>query len=819
MTGEEQLEKEKNKKEMQEAGKNTAHVAGKVAATYLGGTLGNVAYDKIANTKLGQKIEQGVGKVISNRPLVGRLNKKLNDSGLVSAVGTATDLMSKNGSPNDSKLSKTTNKLANNKNLKSVSKNNRLSNNKSIPQSLENNRQKQGSLSHFQNKNNDSEEDIDTQEQDYNDFLDSDDKESIKETILKIQRLKQFLPIIAIGFGILLFIILFIYIYNNFSVAISFFSFEFQNTDKENHVYNTSQPELLQDELTYNNKLSEVVENYRTEYAISIDKYILHALVIYPYYISSSQSEEDDKKETSIDYAKAIKKIEEAASVMIVPNGEDAYTTDTEIDGVVYNNIVNSEFLTTYYKNYLIDYEEETRKKLVSEIYNFAELARELVIMNNNSGFLSDSIKVYLQTCDFPYNLTVNERGNQVYNNPNVNAGTSYPEYLSMTDYLKGVVLAELGTPYMDDTYREGVKAFVIAATTFALGSSRVDFYPGIESFGIPSGDCRQLSCDPNYGCSYNKERYSTTYTGVRNNTQRPGWKKPLTQSQQDFMNSVLEEVFGYVMVKKGITSSTFTGGNDLTGASYYDKKSNPHCGYRCLGADDALLDAKNGMSYVEILDKYYHSDTYDLISIQEGLYYSDDTNVNLNGQINLNENFHFHQGDYKISFCGRSDATISSSGCGVTSAGIVVSLLTGVKHDPVEMMNLAYANKKCGAGISGTDYSFHKIAANKYGLGFYQVSKSNTSDISKMLNDLASGKTAVVARMAKNNARYSTSSGHYITLVGVKNEGGKIKVLVWDPLWDSESKNSKRDNYWADFNDDILKYTNTPSFFVYSRR
>lgn len=792
MTGEEQLEKEKEQKEMQEAGKNTAHVAGKTIATIYGGKAGSKIADIASQTKIGQSIERNIGNKIAKTPIVNKLNKNLNNT--------------------------ITNKLGNlseSKNIKSSDDSSKKSIPKAILENKSGHKNNHTIKSSSYSENDISDENEKEQDSQVDDLENEDNSEGIEKTKIDIKMLKKILPIIAIGFAFLLFIILFIYIYNNFSVAISFFSFEFQNTDKENHVYNSSQPELLQEELDYNNKLSEVVENYRTEYAVSIDKYILHALIIYPYYISSSSSDEEDMKETSINYAKAVKKIEEAASVMVVSNGEDTYTTDTEIDGVVYNNIVNSEFLTTYYKNYLIDYEEETRKKLVSEIYDFAELARELVITNNNSGFLSDSIKVYLQTCDVPYTYTKNERGKNVFNNPNVNAGTSYPEYLSMTDYLKGVVLAELGTSYMNETYREGIKAFVVAATTFSLGTFGVDFYPGIESFGIPSGDCRQVSCDPNYGCSYNKEKYSTTYTGVRTNTQRPGWKKPLTQSQQDFMNSVLEEVFGYVMVKKGITSSTFTGGDDLTGASYYDKKSNPNCGYRCLGQDDALLDAKNGMSYVEILDKYYYSDTYDLINIQEGLYYSDNTNLNFNGQINLNENFHFHQGDYKISFCGRSDGTISSSGCGVTSAGIVVSLLTGVKHDPVEMMNLAYANKKCGAGISGTDYSFHKIAANKYGLGFYQVSKSNTSDISKMLNDLASGKTAVVARMAKNNARYSTSSGHFITLVGVKNEGGRIKVLVWDP----GSKNSKRDNYWADFNDDILKYTNTPSFFVYSRR
>ena len=52
--------KQQEKKEMQDAGAKTAHVAGKAAASYFGGTIGNVAYDKISQTKLGQGIEQGV---------------------------------------------------------------------------------------------------------------------------------------------------------------------------------------------------------------------------------------------------------------------------------------------------------------------------------------------------------------------------------------------------------------------------------------------------------------------------------------------------------------------------------------------------------------------------------------------------------------------------------------------------------------------------------------------------------------------------------------------------------------------------------------
>ena len=72
-----------------EAGKNTAHVVGKAAATKLGGRLGGAAYDKVAETRLGQRLERGVGKAISNAPVAGELNKKLNDIGAVNATNKA----------------------------------------------------------------------------------------------------------------------------------------------------------------------------------------------------------------------------------------------------------------------------------------------------------------------------------------------------------------------------------------------------------------------------------------------------------------------------------------------------------------------------------------------------------------------------------------------------------------------------------------------------------------------------------------------------------------------------------------------------------
>ena len=61
-------EEEIKKAEEQEAGRKTAHTAGKAAATYFGGAAGNKIYDLASKTKLGRGIENAAGKVIQHSP-------------------------------------------------------------------------------------------------------------------------------------------------------------------------------------------------------------------------------------------------------------------------------------------------------------------------------------------------------------------------------------------------------------------------------------------------------------------------------------------------------------------------------------------------------------------------------------------------------------------------------------------------------------------------------------------------------------------------------------------------------------------------------
>ena len=85
--------KQQEKAEKQEAGKNTAHVAAKGAATYFGGAVGGRAYDALSRTKAGQRLENTAGKAIAKTPGLGQINKKLNDTGAVDAADKAVDTL------------------------------------------------------------------------------------------------------------------------------------------------------------------------------------------------------------------------------------------------------------------------------------------------------------------------------------------------------------------------------------------------------------------------------------------------------------------------------------------------------------------------------------------------------------------------------------------------------------------------------------------------------------------------------------------------------------------------------------------------------
>lgn len=814
-------EKQRNKQELQDAGAKTAHAAGKMAASYLGGTVGNIAYDKLANTKLGQTIEQGAGKVISKVPGVNRLNKKLNDSGAVDLANKMTDLSTGRG------LKKMPASKVSNIKRPGLKK---TGNTSSAPQALQRRKDLPKFRQNITNSNSVEENTDDMQEDEYSTPLDT-----INNTRETISAMKKLLPIvlpIVIG---LLFIILFIVIIGGVSSTVaSFFSLEHHTSSNPSYVYNENQADLLKAEKDYNQAILDTIDRYQKSYGITIDKYLLHATVSYRFLTTGSgdiytdDGNEDISMEeledrfdslnngnsnstsSTIDYSQASKKIDMVASLMVEGNFFTGYKADFSKNGLFYNTLLNSSFLTSYYKDYFNgDSSLERRTKLVDEIFAYADIGREVTTETGIYGpILSDTIVVYLQTCDYNggYKYRTNENGKTVFDNPLVNEGTKYPLYLSMTDYLKGVIMAELGSGYFTgserDRYREGLKAFTVTATTFLLGSFGVDFRAGVSEIYFPSGDCRQVSCDPTYGCSYNKigENYSTTYSGVDRYIthkgtamERPGWKAPLTADQSAYLDGILSEVFGEIMVKKGVTPETLNNNReDISGASYYNNKANPSCGVNCLGQDDAMQDSYNGMNYRDILYKYYAGNNYDIINIREDLYITD---VEFENVEHKNEVIFYDQNDYKTPFCGINGTTISGYGCGITASAIVTStLLQDSKYDPLYMNDLAKANNTgafCNRG--GTNVSFFKYFADKFGFKYASYNKDQGANV---VEALKTGNSLVIAHMGPGDF---TNNGHYIVLSGINEQGF---VEVHDPNDRNNKKNRGTGNGWYDIQD-----------------
>ena len=824
-----------NKNEMQDAGQNTAHVAGRTASRYFGGELGGRVYDAFSKTNVGQGIERGVGNTISNVPGVGNLNKKLNDSGAVDAANNAINGLT---GTND-KLNKTP---GNNSNTRGTTKSSsRLprgnslgsKSNNEVPDSLKNsgNRNQLNRALYMHHKDSMTSEDkdnlkknIEDNDPDSKEILDEEDPEDKqKKTTKKILLIKAALFLIVPVLIIALFISLVSSVTEYFAGAFSLF---FHKTEEsESYLVNSeSSSELRDAEIAYNDaimgskdgSIKGIIAEYQEKYGVTLDWYLLDATIRYRFINSSYgdvysddgsddideseaierlESFEEKKDETtdteensdssntdngSADYSLAKKKIKTVAALMITKSG-GTYIADTEVGGNYYNTLIDSKFLKTYYKDMLPDDSYESRKKLVDEIFEFAEAMREAIkgeTDTSQGGVVSEIIKVNLQTCEQPYKKTKIDNV-EIWDNP-----SAMGEYgaLGIKDYLKGVVYGEIGD-HLTEQYKEAIKAQMIAALTFAIKHPESGFSLKNGNMYIPSGNCKQLCCDPINGCTYKKDgEYGTTYSGPKRFSSYIFTRDPMSSEESTLLETILDEIFGYVMVKKGVTASTFEGSSSIPyEAGNYLDSCNPGV---CFSQKGSFTDALKGMTYTEILDKYYKNvdsgNGFDLINIKEGLYY---TTTGGSGAYNGNL-IYYSQGNYSnVTFCGRSGKSIASSGCGVTSAAMIASSFTGdKKYDPKYMMEWAYKLGYCGSGISGTDSGFFPVVARELGLQYQSYNKGQSNEVA---NALKSGKSLVIAHMG---AGHFTGGGHYIVLSSINEQG---QVYVNDP------NNNKHSGYW----------------------
>lgn len=706
-----------------EAGRNTAHVVGKTAATKLGGRLGSAAYDKVAGTRLGQNLENRLGGKIAHTPVVGNLNKKLNDSGAVDAAN---------------------NSLGSNQALQK-----NKANQKNILSSFLNKRKKKKEIKEENGDENNSSSDSD-------DNLNETEEETKEKVSIK-KRAKQIkLAIMILGPAIFFLFIVFVliavvgYIANIFGVTSLGGGEVTSVTDNKN-------------EQKYYEKLDSIVAKYQKSCGITIDKNYIHTILIFPmsnydqFFEQDFSLEDVESSGEDIDYKSITGQVDTVAKLLV-----KNCSIDYEIDGPSYNRIKESSFFKKHYKEMLKKADADT---ILEDVFNLAEVG---ALLGDSRWFINDNLKVTMGTCEQPYN------------NKLLNEGTNYSSSVGFSEYIMGVIYGEVGDHNITNETKEFLKAFTLVTSSYVL--NRAGYQPGDTEIFVHNGNCWQLSCDIKNGCTYAYDpgKYGTTYTGDVEKNDIAFVKPPLPQDKIRILNEVFDEVFGMLLLD---------GSGNIKWADHYNSTSNSGCkAGRCMGQQEAIIDSKNGMSYKEILDKYY--DDYTITNAKEGLYAD---NVSYSNGGYTDQVVYYSQRDYpNVVFCGRTPdsrrpGTIKKSGCGTTAMSIVLSTLVDKSFDPIAVMEEAYSMKMCGVNIDGTSTSFFKKSAKLHNLGYKKVGKRG--DLQAVLDALKSGNSLVIAHMGKGT--FTQGDGHYIILARVNDKG---QVYVYDP-------NIKSRNGWYDFN------------------
>ena len=145
---------------------------------------------------------------------------------------------------------------------------------------------------------------------------------------------------------------------------------------------------------------------------------------------------------------------------------------------------------------------------------------------------------------------------------------------------------------------------------------------------------------------------------------------------------------------------------------------------------------------------------------------------------------WYINQGDYRETVCyiGGKAKSVATSGCGIASLTMGISVMTGNRLNPTDLFREAYKNGYySGDGMGHDGISF---VGRKHG-----VSVSWTGDIDKVYNALANGK-GVIFHVGPESKYHFTSYGHYIFLKGAKEQNGIKKVYVFDPNGRNNYKN-----------------------------
>lgn len=347
------------------------------------------------------------------------------------------------------------------------------------------------------------------------------------------------------------------------------------------------------------------------------------------------------------------------------------------------------------------------------------------------------------------------------------NCASWHSSPITLKEYVKGVTNTEISID--ENTSLHKIKAQMIMVKSVVLGRYKEQNWnmyqdsDGNYIIPIRANTNDQDYCDYNVGCS-NKR------SGNKHGPASDGVKALLDQAYDETINEYLYNTN---------MNSPF--------ASYKDNYDKYCVKGSCLITSELETGLNTGLTYDQILLGAFTSESgYSLVSNDPATgsgtaqVSGGKVCVEVGGGTGVpSDKFvYYSQTDPRwkdTQFCGRSDGTIGSSGCGVTSMAMVISTLSNKVVTPIDTMNEAYGIGYCGYGIVGTSASYFLDVAHDYELENVNLTK-DSKGADKALQTLRNG-GLVIANVGPKSP--FTTGGHYIVIRGIASDRN---VYVGDP-------------------------------------
>lgn len=335
---------------------------------------------------------------------------------------------------------------------------------------------------------------------------------------------------------------------------------------------------------------------------------------------------------------------------------------------------------------------------------------------------------------------------------------------ITLKEYVKGVTYTEITVN--ESTSIDRVKAQMIMVKSYVLGRYKAMGWEtttdenGNYIIPIRANTNDQDYCDYNVGCI----------------DKRSGNKHgPASDAVKALLDKAYDETVNEYIYNKE---------EDRMYASYRAEYDDMCVKGSCLATTDFDLGISSGLNYQQILTSAFTNSTLINIDTATGV-----ANAQVSGEMVCTEIgsgtgvpddkfIYYSQTDptwKDTQFCGRSDGTIGSSGCGVTSMAMVISTLSNTTVTPLDTMQEAYDIGYCGYGIVGTSASYFLDVAHDYELTVTTLTKDSNGK-EKALQTLRNG-GLIIANVGSNSP--FTTGGHYIVIRRIAS--GRM-VYVGDP-------------------------------------